>query len=224
MTFISDQPFSSMPSNGWRMQNSSSIVADNSGPQSPGSVLDIHYPVGLAGGYAPGQAWDYLSTNFPIVSTLYYAVWIKFSANWVGHPSLVNKTLFLSINDGNYLFIAGYGAGSDPLICSVGLQGILNLGVSSFWHPNLVPGAHFTRGQWDLLELVVKTNTAGNADGSVDVYLNGTHITSRPGIQWTSGTSNIDQASISPVWGGEGGVLNTAMDLQFDHAYLSGKR
>jgi hypothetical protein len=210
-----------MPSNGWRMQNSSSIVADNSGPQSPGSILDIHYSVGLAGGFAPGQAWDLLPTP---VNTLYYAVWMKFSANWVGHPSLVNKTLFISLNDQNLLFIAGYGAGSDPLLCSIGLQSIQNLGVSSFWHPNLVPNAHFTRGQWDLLELVVKSNTSGNADGSVDVYLNGVHITSRPGIQWTSGGSNINQASISPVWGGEGAVLGTAMDLQFDHAYLSGKQ
>jgi hypothetical protein len=87
----------------------------------------------------------------------------------------------------------------------------------------LVPGAAFTRGQWDYVEIALTGNSAGTADGSVDWYLNGVHVGNQGGIQWSPGATAWNIATIYPVWGGINDMVLAAQYLDFDHYYLSGK-
>src|SRR4051812_25396606 len=60
------------------------------------------------------------------------------------------------------------------------------------WDTNLVPGFRVPLGTWHTVEFVLVGNTAGARDGSIDWYVNGIHVGSYSGIQFTSGAA---------VWG-----------------------
>jgi hypothetical protein len=215
MTTISDQPFATMPSLGWTMFGGAVLQADNSGPQSPGSAMVVPWLAGTAGGNGVGQAYNVLSGT---VHTLYFAVWVKFSSNWQGAQDLANKIGYFFVSGSNRFVFEAYAAGTDPLRVNISLQNTANLGGSS----NTVSSAAFRRGQWDLLEIVAKTNSANTADGQVDMYLNGVLAVSRPGIMWTSGASNWEQVTLDPIWSWPTETVANSMDIRFDHVYVSG--
>src|SRR5205807_169045 len=64
----------------------------------------------------------------PNPTALYMAAWVKYSPNFQGHNSLVNKIFHFWINDqagaGNHLIISAQGSGSDPLYPAIRLQGV----------------------------------------------------------------------------------------------------
>jgi hypothetical protein len=73
-----------------------------------------------------------------------------------------------------------------------------------------------------LIEVVAVGNTAGNKDGSIDVFLNGVHVTSKA-MQWETGSSTWGYFYYYPDWGGTGDTVPYNMWLDWDHAYVSGK-
>jgi len=217
MSMISDQPFTTMPSNGWGALGGNAVLAnDASAPQSPGSVMLAPWPAGTAGGNGIGWASRVLSGN---ISTLYMCIYLKFSSNWQGAADLANKIGYAFVGGSNRFVFEAYGSGSNPLRVNIALQNTVNLGGSS----NTVSSSAFRRGQWDLLEVVMKTNSSGAADGQVDMYLNGVLVASRPGIQWTSGAPSWEQLTLDPIWSWPTEQVLNSMDIRFDHIYLSGK-
>jgi trimeric autotransporter adhesin len=217
MTTISDQSFATLPSSGWTLFGGAMLQSDNSGPQSPGSALVVPWSAGTAGGNGVGSAYNPLTGT---INTLYMCVWLKFSSNWQGGNDLVNKIGFFYTPSGGPLVFEGYGAGSGPLLVNASIQAY---GTNTNFVDTRVSGAHFTRGQWDLLEVVARANTAGNHDGSVDMYLNGVWVTSGTGIQWTQGATNWTQVTLDPIWSWPGETVVSNMDIRFDHVYLSRK-
>jgi hypothetical protein len=91
------------------------------------------------------------------------------------------------------------------------------------YDPNLVPGAVVPRGVWFNIEIVLTGNTAGNADGSIDWYVDGVHVGSKSGLIFTTGAARWDRFTVDPVWGGVGATVPATQTLDFDHVYLSGK-
>jgi hypothetical protein len=92
------------------------------------------------------------------------------------------------------------------------------------WGPNLVPSALIIRGQWQTYEFILVGNTAGTADGSVDAYLDGVHITHVGGIQWSDTDGKWDTFEFRPVWGGTGSTLvQQTQTMDWDDVYISGK-
>jgi uncharacterized protein YjdB len=217
MTPVSDQPFSAMPSDGWAIQGAAALRSDATGPLSPGSALVVPWNAGTMGGNGIGQAYRPFSGS---ATTLYVCMWLKFSANWQGGINISNKIVYPFLGSaGNRFILEARGIGSAPLYVGIALQGTINLG-ESFWTGSAV----FRRGQWDMVEIIMKSNTAGTADGQIDVYLNGTLAVSRPGIQFTSGTQGwTDQFSVDPVWSTTNDKVTSDMDIRFDQLYLSRK-
>ena len=94
---------------------------------------------------------------------------------------------------------------------------------AGLYNSNLVPSAVYTRGQWDYTEIVLVGNTAGTANGSMDWYLNGVHVASYSGIQWTTGQTAWNIFELWPVWGGVTDIVPSTQWIEWDHVYLSGK-
>ena len=224
MTLIDERPFNSLAEHAaphvpaWDTDVQLTIQQDATAPKSPSSVIRMTLPTGFAGGSSNGH----MGVVLPTYRVLYIAYWSKYSPNWQGHLTGVNKHVY-AWTGGHPPFVfeaEGTGSGSlkpRPVIQSWALVGAGN------YNPNLVPGAVYTRGQWDYTEIVLTGNTAGKTDGSMDWFLNGVHVGSVGGLQWTAGTTGWNVFELYPVWGGVGDVVSSTQWMEWDHVYLSGK-
>jgi len=223
MTLITQRPFSSLQEDPtWDTDNSLTIEQDPTAPYSPQGVLRTTFHAGFVAGNSNGHAGTQFKSSY---KTLYIRYWTKYSSNWQGQQTF-SKQLYAWVDaNGGYtpIFFGALGSGSTaPLTPEPVLQRTI-VG-DGFKDPNLVPNAVFTRCQWDMVEIILVGNTAGNTDGSVDWYLNGTHIGSVHGIQWAPGDAKWFIFEYYPVWGGQGGPnVQQDMWIQWDHVYLSGK-
>jgi hypothetical protein len=223
MTFIDERPFNSLAEHAapyfpaWDTDSWLTIQQDPTAPKSPSSVLRVTFPTGFGGGASNGHT----GVLVPHPRVLYIAYWSKYSANWWGHQTGANKQTYVyAMGIPNFVFEAK-GVGSGPLSPRPVLQAMV-VG-TGLYNPNLVPGAVYTRGQWDYTEIVLTGNTAGTADGAMDWYLNGVHVGSYGGLQWSTGTTAWDVFALAPVWGGAGDIVPATMWIDWDHVYLSGK-
>jgi uncharacterized protein YjdB len=223
MTFINERPFNSLNEDpAWDPMASpgATIASDPSAPKSPSSVLSINFPAGFAGGSAP----EFTSITVPAYRVFYFCYWVEHSSNWQGHSTGISKHGYVWMGNNPLFVYEAEGSGSNPLTTRMALQGVVAQPNSDGWYPqNLVPNATFTRGQWDLVEILLTGNTAGNVDGAMDVYLNGVHVSHWTGIQYSSGTTAWDYFRIYPVWGGIGDVVTADQYIRWDHVYMSGK-
>jgi uncharacterized protein YjdB len=221
MTMIADRPFNSLQENPWDTDNTLSIVQDPTAPKSPSSVIRVTFPTGFAGGSSNGHTGMQWSGGQRI---LYASYWMKYSSNWWGHNTGINKQAYAWVNEGGGytpFVMEAEGSGSGPLKPRPILQRMI-VGDGNY-EPNLVPNATITRGQWFHIEVVLTGNTSGSANGAMDIYLDGVHVTSVGGLQWTNGTTAWNIFELYPVWGGIGDVVPATMTADWDHVYLSGK-
>ena len=224
MTLISDQSFTTMPSDGWNYYFGAGTISDPSAPRSPNSVMNVTWPAGAHGGNGIGRVEKQLTVPY---GTLYMSVWIKFT-NWQGGDGSVNKLGSPQGPAGNRIVLEAGGIGSGPLTPRINLQGIIKGGntgggTSGSYDSNLLYRT-FTRGQWDLLEMVAVANTTGNADGSVDLYLNGEHVAQCTGVQFESSGFTFQWFVLEPLWSNPNDVVTSTMAFAADQIYLSGKK
>ncbi len=96
---ISDQPWNLLTSLGWFVQfGVGAIGLDSTARLSPPNVLQFTYPVGFAGGEAPGT----LALELGGVRQVYGGIWWKVSNPWQGHDTNVNKI--------QYVFTSSHGS------------------------------------------------------------------------------------------------------------------
>ncbi|HEY8813644.1 MAG TPA: Ig-like domain-containing protein [Candidatus Dormibacteraeota bacterium] len=235
MTRITENDFTTPNQDGWYFeygQVNAATVQDASAPRSPSGVLQLTYPAGMTGGTGPNSLENDWSAG--TYKTLYISSWMKVSSNFYGHcgPD-VTKTLHVWVSDGttsgNRLYSNVRGCGTEALSYWVNLQGVVaggdvDNGTSAELAPNLGQPATIVRGQWQKYELVIKANSAGTRDGTVDWWLDGVHVGSYTGIQFVPGNATWDLMKWNPTWGGLGGVVPAAFTESMDHIYVSGKR
>jgi hypothetical protein len=161
------------------------------------------------------------------VQQVYLSIWARISPNWVGNQSNTNKMFFVGVAGGNnQFFLSAEGSGSSPLQAQVRLQGIND--PRSRIHPNRTP-VQITRGAWQRWEFVLKCNSGLNrADGSIDMWINGTHVTSVSDVNWTqtkhpTRACNMNMFNWNPTYGGGGASPGVNQYLWFDRVYVSGK-
>ena len=211
------------------------IVTDATAPKSPSSVAQIRYPAGFTAGGSPG------GTERPLPNgthTVYTAMWIKLSSNFYGQSSSTNKVSHVWINGINRAYTMVSGTGSGSLVPRVGLQQLASsynavaqggegIDGSSNLNPNVAgqTGVTFSRGVWHKWEVVLYGGTPGNADGTVDWWLDGVKIGHYTGIPFVSsgGSNTWDILKWDPTWGGIGGTVPADMYMWMDHFYISGK-
>jgi hypothetical protein len=229
-TRITERRFSAIYEDGWDVAPASgttanfSIVQDQTAPRSPDSIGQVRYPAGFVGGGEPVNV--YLEDFLPQTPTrVYVSLWVRFSPNWVGHPtSGVNKIIFLIIDNINKVLISAQGHDSEDLQATVFLQQIHSHGGSRRLDPNLPGSAEIVRGRWHRWELLITSNTDGQSNGVVEWWLDGVRVGSYSdnafvgpgeprtweGVQW------------APTWGGGPDILPVEQYEQIDHIYISG--
>ena len=218
---ITERDFSAKVENNWldRGDANFSIQNDPAAPRDNKSVGQALFPAGFVAGSGP------INTYYNVPGTykqLYFAMWIKFSPNFEGHPnSAVNKIVFLWIDANANVFLNAQGQGSGPLSPGINLQN--NVGGAVRLGPNLVPGATITRGQWHFWEVLLVANTVGQLDGSVRWWLDGVEIGNYTNIGPAKNSSNRwEIISWNPTWGGAGGSVSANMYQQIDYIRVSG--
>jgi uncharacterized protein YjdB len=219
MTVINERAFNALQESPWDTDNTLSIVQDASAPKSPSSVIRVTFPGGFSGGSSNGHTGMTWGSGQRV---LYASYWMKYSSNWWGHNTGINKQTYAWVTAGYTPFVMeteGYGSG--PLKPRPILQRMI-VGDGNY-EPNLVPNATIPRGTWFHIEIVLTGNTSGTANGAMDIYLDGVHVTSVGGLQWTTGTTGWNVFEIYPVWGGIGDTVPSTMTADWDHIYLSEK-
>jgi hypothetical protein len=224
MTQISDRPFNAVVEGSWDPYGSDAftIVSDATAPQSPSNVIRATYPAGFAAGQAPA----FTTLPHTQFAKIYICFAVKLSSNWVGNGSGVNKMMYewTTVPHPSFFFGA-YGTGGSTLQPEAMLQDIVSHGGGVFFGPNLVPSAQIIRGKWQQIEIFIQGNSSGTADGTVDWYLDGIHVGSVGGIQWTSGATTFDTFQFYPIWGGgnTSPAITATQTMDWDHVYISGK-
>jgi len=226
MTFIDERPFNSVTEGDsphapfWFMAGGS-IVSDATAPQSPGNVIRATYPTGFIGGSASmqtGVEGQGISNR-----TFYITWWAKYSSNWFGHLTGVNKQCYFAANgSAGQAFFEANGVGINALRPVMVLQS--GYATDATFYPNLVPGATVPRNKWFNVEIVLVGNTAGNSDGSFDWYIDGVHVGHASGLLITPTATGWDRFNFDPIWGGAGDIIPATQTLDLDHVYLSGKK
>jgi uncharacterized protein YjdB len=217
MALLKQRSFNSLQEDAsWDTDNSLSIIQDAGAPKSPSNVIRGTYRSGSSGGTSPGHAGTIHSGS----RVLYISYWGKLSANFFGHLTGVNKQLYEWANGVSPFYFEFGGVGTGTLTPQIVLQGTPTDGI---YRPNLVPSSHVTRGQWFHVEIVLTGNTSGSRNGVADWWLDGVHVGSLSGLQFTSSTTSWNTFEFRPVWGGVGDVVPSTMTLDWDHVYISGK-
>lgn len=227
-TKLTERSFTTLVESGWDTTAASgsdtnfSIRSDASAPKSPPSVGQIFYPAGFVGGGEPVNVFKY---GFTGNTRLYASFWVRFSPNWVGHPSSgVNKIFHFIIANVNKVFLSAQGFDSDPLQATVFLQQVPGVD-GRVLDPNLNTGsAQIIRGHWHRWELLLTTNTGSQFNGSAEWWIDGVRVGSYSDIAYVgSGESHTwDGIQWAPTWGGGPVTLQAAQNQQIDHVYISG--
>jgi uncharacterized protein YjdB len=225
MTVISDRPFNAINELGWADDNWGNptggvIIQDATAPKSPTSVLRTTLPSGFKGGGGT------FSGDFTLATprTLYVSYWARMSSNWIGGG--IHKQFYAYTDTPASIYLDAYGEGTGTIQPQIAGQNIVAGGngygdpQNPDWPPNLVPSAHLVRGQWYHIEVVLVGNIAGNADGSIDWYLDGVHVGSYSKIQFATNAAHWNQLHYTNLWNGT--TVPATQTLDFDHLYTSG--
>lgn len=225
MTVISDRPFTAANELGWADGGGSGefdFRTDASAPHSAPGIMHAWFPAGYPGGAGPVA----MRKTFTGYRTIYLRYWARYSANYQGHGSGVNKMLYMYPTAGiSKPVLSATGTGSGALRPQIRMQNSIIWSPGSGSEnldPNIVPNATIPRGQWFLIEAIFVGNTPGNRDGSVDWWLNGVHVGSYS-VQWQTGAQLWGEFHGTTIWGGTGDIATALMWVDWDHVYLSGK-
>lgn len=207
-----DQPWDVVDGLGWIVQfGFAAVVPDLSAPLSAPSVLELVYPVGFAGGSAPGTLWLRLSG----ARRVYAGIWWQASSPWQGHNSNVNKIQFLFPSDGGDITMVMYGPPGGPYELRVIPQ---FPGRPSNWLTPNVRNVPITLGRWHQIEWLVDYS-AGDGTGLVRWWLDGDLIGDHANVPFPPGV--MTDYKISPTWGGVGDVKTRLDYFRYDHTHVS---
>jgi len=223
MTEITSREFNALNELPHWQDESPCIIADDPTAPSPTKVFRAQYQTGFVAGSAACDSWLFVPSN---LHTVYVSWWFKYSSNWWGQSTGTNKQLYVWTNgDHPTMYVFAEGSGSGELTPYATVQGSqVPRNSELLLGPNLVPSARIIRGRWHHMELVLVGNTPGTANGSLDLYLDGVHVSSYSGMQFITGDALWGDVNYAPVWGGLGGSVPQTQTFDIDHFYMSGKQ
>lgn len=213
---ISDQPFDVLDAPNWLLQfGTAAIIPDLTAPFSPPDVLQVVYPIGFAGGQAPGT----MQLAFPQpVRSVYAGIWWKTSNPWQGQNANVNKIQYIFSQNTGSVFMAMYGTPGGPYELRVFPQFTTS---NLEWLTPNVANVPVSIGQWHRIEWLVSDGpTQSPPTGTVQWWLDGTLIGSYNNVSLPPDA--FAYYKVAPVWGGIGDVKTELDFFEYDHAHVSG--
>ena len=223
-TALSERPFSAKVESGWDnfelTQPFFTIVADATGPKSPGSIARILYPAGFAGGSSPAVLQR--SVPFNQYTRLYLSFWMRVSTNWQGHRTGTLKVHHMWSANKNRVVFTVEGAGSNPLLPTIRLQGSDLPDSRSFLWSNLSSN-QVIRGRWHRVEVLIINSSVSKFDGEAHWWLDGVKVGQYTDIGYisTSAARFWELVQYSPTWGGQLDTVLQDQTLDMDHMYIS---
>lgn len=197
-----------------------SVVPDSSAPRSAPFVGQMRYPAGFPGGAEPAIVDKIIAGDF---RSIFISLWVKISPNWYGHPSHVNKVVFMWMAGKPKLVLSADGEGYGPLHPAIRIQDSPDR--TDARPPNVVPAAEVVRGQWQHWEIIAESNNPGQANGRVRWWINGLLVSDWSDIELADPgtTPRWEICEWGPTWGGMGGVLPAEQFMWWDHVQVAGK-
>jgi len=205
-------------SGGWSINNLDGYVSQLTNrvdaPLSPPNVGQWSYPVGYAGGSAPGTMYY----GHPAVKEVYAGFWWEPSNPWQGHSSEANDIAFWLTQSQGIFVMRMLGSGSGPYQTATSFEGS---GTSTNYDENVGSSSPLALGQWHRVEFYVKyATTATSGDGIVKWWLDGVLLGSYTTVQ-TPNDAGFIEFQFSPFWGGTGGTKSEQDYYWYDHVHLS---
>ncbi len=218
---VNDWGFDTLNGGGWHAEpGDSGIAIDSTAPVSAGTVYEQRYSKGFVGGSSPSNLW----TTFSPTPELYLGFYWKASSDWEGHPTGVNKIIFVSTDHSNPIIITM--CGQTQFTACLGYQnvGIDNGELAGFpgvtGTIQLYSGVKLVPGNWYRLELHVKrSRTTTSKDGVFQLWVNGQSAIDVRTMNFEE--DNFSSIPIVPVWGGVGGVKSRPGYFRYDHIRIS---
>jgi hypothetical protein len=217
----------------WYNSGGTTAYSDGTAPKSSAGTLRFKFPKGLSPGASYGMVSMWTPTSGTEYSKVYESGWVRIpSSNFEMHgPSYGLKMFGLWASGrkpGPNSQIVGWasGVGTNPVSA---FKFVLKQ--QDFVLRNLLPNvdtrALFTAGKWHHYELLMETNTIGQANGKFKMWWNGvmTHNYSNVVYRTATYPAKFFGRKWDPVWGGAGGPSKSRDDyLLVDHVYISGVR
>lgn len=221
MRRLAERAFNAIGEDGWttHIAERLSIVRMADAPRSGPSVGRVLYPRGFQGGKEPVVISRRVSEK---VKQLYLSFWVRYSPNFVGHPSSgVNKLFHLWIGGSNRVYLSAQGRNDGSLQPQVRLQDIVSDGGFRNLQPNR-DDTRMQRGRWYRWEVLVTANGNGS-DGQVRWWIDGRQAGEYGGLKLvSSGNESWEQVQLAPTWGGMGERVPADQWMDLDHIYVSG--
>ena len=226
MTLFMESPWNTRVPSGWAYADrdaTSRIAVDATAPVSPSNVLEYLYPTGYPGGGEPAVH----EANLGGAREVFVGFHFKFSPNWQGHASGINKILNVWPSNGTaglYWIVMreiGEIAGNPYFIELTLPQGPNVSGCQLTYGGD--PGANVRQipvvpGTWYKVEAHWQGRTA-TSGGRIRWWLDGVLIGDFSNLS-CAGT-NFDYFQIAPTWGGVQGVKTQDDYLRFDHMRIT---
>lgn len=230
----------------WK-QGNMAVVADASGPASPGSALRLRFPADMRDGISPVRfdAWG-PEINYGGVydyKEIYVTYWLKIEGSNYENETVGTKTHYIAYGSTirqNHSAPFLDGTFSDqsvmtqmtyaPYVYEMEDDGSDAGGGAVRRTPNVTNYSKKLQvGQWTQVEVYYRINDIGPTqdNGVMKVWIDGTLTHSETGIRYRSdqnpkGFYNIQ---FTPVYGGNVGDVRTRDDYwRLDHFYISGRR
>lgn len=159
----------------------------------------------------------------------------RYSDNWVGHSSGVNKNVFCWANDQATTYLSAQGSGSGTLNAQLRLQAQAQGSASApnnalNLEGNTGNSPAIQRGVWHRWELFLQMNTSGQANGIARLWLsswNGSAwsepklVLDYDDVIFDPSGGTFDQVEWVGTWGGIGGTLSESQYQQMDHIRIT---
>ncbi len=213
--------------------NLSVVFPDLTAPESPPNVHRTRFPTGLKGGTGPTDwgGWDSQGLT-ATKSKIYFSMWL-----------MIEGADYEQNNNGTKMGYFGFGravnssAGNEGIIIMSGMGSQHYIASSFDFHYAVgghLPAQSFnqnvdrrklmTVGVWHQIEMVNVENTLGQANGILQMWIDGIQILNYTNMTYiTSGnTAGFWSWRWNPTWGGGLGPKTRDDYMRMDHVYISG--
>ncbi len=214
-----------------RMQNMR-LIADPTAPGSPPGVIVTRYPKGFEAGRGPvyWNGWDSAGSMRGQKRELYVSMWIKLDGEDFEAAPAVTKLGFIGygqnpervgVNQG-FFYIPN---GRPPRIAPRFKLGFIQQNhVSGSLQQNTERRPVMTAGRWHHWEAVLRLNDMGRANGSFQMWVDGTQIMSHRDVVYRTAAqpNGFTMFTWNPTWGGLHATKTREDRILIDDVYLSG--
>ncbi len=219
---IETQDWETTPGFPWQYSPGFPVFNSTAGSPSGGRALQFTYPAGSYSSSISGGIAERVGT---LGSEIYIGHWIKWSSPYDWNP--VGTKLVYQTQDGPDV----NGAFTDNFLFFVRPGGTDLTFTQQLQQPPFTQNRSMNAGSvtfqlntWYWLEYHCVENTVGQANGILEVWVNGVQVMNHSDVTYRTNNRQFGSVQLSAEWGGGGGVIQQQRYYCVDHTVISNKR